>query len=368
MPNKKKSPKNGQPKKKRRCLKSVDSTGDVNKGDIINSAGGGITGDIVNNSQCDLSGTYTMASQQPQYPLTQGPMPFPNANMQTPMQPQPPMMPYSFSPTQQPGPQMNFNFKPDWATEILESMKEMKKDLSKLGNIEKSLSNLTLKMNQLETKVSTMEPVVQNCEKSCTFLSSTYETQSNDLKNAQSEVKNLQKKCSDLTNQVNEQSKSKTKLESKLTELEARSMRENLIFNGIPETTGEDCEFKVRDFMLKELKVEAGKIDSMVLDRVHRIGKVSNGAASIRPIVAKFHKYADREMVRDAGYKIKAELHLRKLSVKPQLPHDVIQKRKGLSAAYEKAKTEGKNPKFVMGKLLIDGAEYQPPPGPTSTA
>ena len=267
MPNKKKSPKNVQPKKKRKCLKSV-------KGNNINSAGGVITGDIVNNSQCDLSGTYEMASQQPQpqYPLTQGSMPFPNTNMQTLMQPPPPLMQYSFSPTQQPGSQMNFNFKPDWATVILENMKEMKKDLSKLGNIEKSLGNLTLKMNQLETKVSTMEPVVQNCEKSCTFLSSTYETQSKDLKNAQSEVKNLQKKFSDLTNQVNEQSKSKTKLEAKLTDLEARSMRENLIFNGKPETTNEDCEVKVKDFMIKELKIDAGKTESMVLGRVHRIG------------------------------------------------------------------------------------------------
>ena len=61
-------------------------------------------------------------------------------------------------------PQMNFNFKPDWATEILYNMKEMKKELSKLGSIVKSIGTLTLKMNTLETKVSSMETVVNNCE------------------------------------------------------------------------------------------------------------------------------------------------------------------------------------------------------------
>ena len=73
---------------------------------------------------------------------------------------------------------MNFNFKPDWATEILDNMKEMIKELSKLSNIEKNIGTLTLKMNSLDTKVSSMESVVNNCEKSCTFLSATYETQS----------------------------------------------------------------------------------------------------------------------------------------------------------------------------------------------
>ena len=98
-------------------------------------------------------------------PLGQ-PMSFPG-NMQSPLQTQPqqpqqPMM-FQYSPSQQSNPQMNFNFKPIWATEILDNMKEMKKELSKLGRIEKSIGTLTLKMNTLETKVSAMETVVNDC-------------------------------------------------------------------------------------------------------------------------------------------------------------------------------------------------------------
>ena len=69
--------------------------------------------------------------------------------------------------------------------------------------------------------------------------------------------------------------------------------------------------------------------------------------------------------MREIGYNKKNNLTARKLSVKPQLPNDVVQKRKTLSAVFEKAKVEGKNPKFVMEKLYIDGEEYVPPSTPT---
>ena len=143
-------------------------------------------------------------------------------------------------------------------------------------------------------------------------------------------------------------------------------MRENLLFNGIAISEHENCEVKVKDFMIKELELEPQTVSGMVLDRGHRIGG-AKVPASIRPIVAKFHKYSDREKVREAGYNRKDDLQIRKLSVKPQLPNDVVQKRKSLSTIYGKAKTEGKYPKFVMEKLSIDGVKYVPPPTPSGS-
>ena len=312
-----------------------ENTGDVNKGTSVKRVGGVRTGDKVNKvnkHSTSKLGTFNfsgqMASQQGQYtmpPPTGQPIPF-QGGIQTPLQTQPqqPMM-FQYSPSQQPPQQMNFNFKPDWANEILDNMREMKKELSKLSNIEKSIGNLTLKMNTLDTKVSTMEAVVNNCEKSCTFLSSTYETQSKEITEAKNRVTNLKKQCDDLDKQVKEQVKTKRKLESKVIDLEARSMRENLLFNGIPESDPENCEVKVKDFMVKELEIDPHTVNGITLDRVHRIGK-PKGPGFIRPIVAKFHKYAEREMVREKGYNKRNDLATRKLSVKPQLPNDVVQK------------------------------------------
>ena len=378
MKSQKKSPKIIQPKKKKKLSNAStgENTGDVNKGTSVKRAGGVQTGEQVNKNFTPTLGTFTpvcqMASQQNQYamaPPPGQPMPF-QGSMQPPLQalPQQPQQPmvFQYSPSQQPNPQMNFNFKPDSVTEILDNMKEMKKELSKLSSIEKNIGTLTIKMNTLDTKVSSMEAVVNNCEKSCTFLSATYETQSKDISEAKKTVSNLKKQCDDLDKQVKEQTKSKKKLESKVIDLEARSMRENLLFNGIPESESENCEVKVKDFMIKELELETQTVNDMTLDRVHRIGR-AKGPGTIRPIVAKFHKYADREKVREIGYNKKNNLTARKLSVKRQLPNDVVQKRKTLSAVFEKAKVEGKNPKFVMEKLYIDGEEYVPPSTPTGT-
>ena len=52
---------------------------------------------------------------------------------------------------------MNSNFRPDWANEILQSMSDMKKELSKLDSMEKTLNNIDRTVETLETKVNQVE-------------------------------------------------------------------------------------------------------------------------------------------------------------------------------------------------------------------
>ena len=83
-------------------------------------------------------------------------------------------------------------------------------------------------------------------------------------------------------------------------------------------------------------------MDAMVLDRVYRTGRYAKGPNFVRPIpiVAKIHKYADREReregerVRELGYHMRDELLTEKLTIKPQLPNCVMQKRKELGPVY----------------------------------
>ena len=87
------------------------------------------------------------------------PMQF-QAPMQAPMKtgypyspPPPPIqgihMPYNFS--QQAQAQMNV--KPDWATEMIDTVKAMSKELSKLSTTEKTLSGIKISVQNLESKV-----------------------------------------------------------------------------------------------------------------------------------------------------------------------------------------------------------------------
>lgn len=287
---KKESPKNTQPKKKKRRVKSkTDAVNNVNKGHNDSS-----TNLYAIPSSRKMANT--AQGQQVQYPPPPSqPMSFQNS-MQSPMpnpsQAQPPMhmemppMPFSYSPSQLPNPQSSASCKPDWAIEILDGMKEMKRELTKLGSIEKTLSTLTLKINQLENKVPSMETVVSNFEKSSEVLSKSYDSQSKELKYAQDDIKTLRKQCESFEKHVEEQNMSNSKLESKITDLEARSMRENLLFHGIPETPNENCEVKVKEYMVSQLNLDENSVNSMNLDRVHRIGRGPRGPGFTRPIVA----------------------------------------------------------------------------------
>ena len=103
--------------------------------------------------------------------------------------------------------------------------------------------------------------------------------------------------------------------------------------------------------------------DDLTFDHVHRIGRPENQrVGSIRPIVAKFHKYSERETVREIGYQKREVLKRDNTAVKVQLPSEVLERRKPLYQVFEKAKNEGKRVKFVLDKLFINGREYIPPP------
>ena len=134
----------------------------------------------------------------------------------------------------------------------------------------------------METKVTQVEQVASNCEKSCEFLSSTFEIRKKELSNAKSSI-NAKKRCSDLDKDASEHEKQKQKVQGKLND---RSIRENLLFLGIEETQNEDCTEKVKMFCEDELQLQHDTVEGIVIDRALRMGKLKPG--SIRPIVVKF--------------------------------------------------------------------------------
>ena len=106
-------------------------------------------------------------------------------------------------------------------------------------------------------------------------------------------------------------------MDKKLTDLEARSMRDNLMFYGLLEGgDAENCGQKVKEMVANELHVE--KAHDILFDRVHRVGQKSAGKP--RPIVAKFHYFTDRERVRQASFTYANELMAANLGVGAQLP------------------------------------------------
>ena len=228
---------------------------------------------------------------------------------------------------------------PPWALQLMNKVREINYKLGKLDDIEKSLNHLNIKVHDLDNKVCAMDSRLTTVEGCCSFISDQFEVQKNEIKNTQDGIMNTKQQCSELERKMNNLKQENVILHDRLTNVETRSMRENLLFNGLSETQGEDCEDVVRIFCKTQLGLTNDFIDKIVFDRAHRLRKPTNdnqrintgGAAGnpntndtrVPPIVVKFHSFKDREKVREQAYTKWDSDSLRemRLNVREQLPY-----------------------------------------------
>lgn len=106
------------------------------------------------------------------------------------------------------------------------------------------------------------------------------------------------------------------------------------------------------------MKLNLQDVTNLVFDRVHRVGNASHN--KVRPIVAKFHYYKQRETVRQASYDNASDLKKENLGIGIQWPQQVREARKTLYPIMQQEKNKGNTVKLVRDKLYVNGVEYQP--------
>ena len=114
------------------------------------------------------------------------------------------------------------------------------------------------------------------------------------------------------------------------------------IFSGIAEIPGENPEAVVRTFLKRDMKIRR----SIDFERVHRIGRVERDR--IRPIVAKFSSYKDREAVRGAA---PGALKDTSFGVNKQFPKEINDRRKVLYPHFKAAKRAGHRVSLNVDRL-----------------
>lgn len=239
---------------------------------------------------------------------------------------------------------------PQWAAEIMEDIKSIKLSVSKIDNIEKMVNKISSKVDKLETKVKTIDSRVTEVEKSKEFLSSGFDDTKEKLKKADSDLKRLNNKCKDFEESMKKLADQNETLEAKANDLEARSLRENLLFHGINETQNENCETLVKQFIAEKLNIT----QDVTIDRAHRLGRPRNRT---RPIVVKFHYYTERELVRNKAFEKSIELKASNQGVGVQQTKSVLQKRRDLSAVFDREKAAGRSVKWADARLMVrDGS------------
>ena len=83
---------------------------------------------------------------------------------------------------------------------------------------------------------------------------------------------------------------------------------------------------------------------------LYRLGKPRGRT---RPIVVKFHQYSDRELIRTKAADKRDFLKTQNQGVGVQQTKAVLQKRKDLSAAFDREVAAGKTVKWAGSKLMV---------------
>ena len=106
---------------------------------------------------------------------------------------------------------------------------------------------------------------------------------------------------------------------------------------------------KLRVFVTEKMKVAKDIADKLVFERVHRMGVKRQGVN--RSIVAKFHNFKERELVRKQGKALKGS----RFYVNEQFPREVADKRRRLVPKMKEARQQGKSAWLSYDTLYVDG-------------
>ena len=146
--------------------------------------------------------------------------------------------------------------------------------------------------------------------------------------------------------------KTVAELKEEVLYIEARSMRDNLVFFNVPEhayeTSWADTMNVLKDFITEEMKMSDDDLQTLKIIRAHRTGMKGDRP---RGIVAKL---GDSE-TKSAIFKHAKNLDKRKkYGVSEQLPRELNERKKQLLPKFKEAKVQEKKPRWNVDKLVID--------------
>jgi small-conductance mechanosensitive channel len=145
----------------------------------------------------------------------------------------------------------------------------------------------------------------------------------NDLKKEQETAK---ASSNDAKKRIEKLEEDNATLRGKIVDIQARSMRDNLLFFNIPENDKENTTELIHELLESKMEIKEAR-SNVKIDRSHRIGRKREDQRKPRPIVVKFNFHRDREHVRLNAKKLKGT----NIGVSEQFPEEIERIRKTLS-------------------------------------
>jgi hypothetical protein len=320
------SPEVQQPKKKRKKAKSTENTEKLS--DTVCT---GATTDAMTtpSSTQPQATTHVMAS-------TQG-LCSPTGASFYPFQPPPQYPPQTFQ-------------TPSWIQDLVGSIDQIKQDQHIIKIKLDKLDQIDAKMASLERNVKSIDNRVATVEKSTQFLSDCHDEDRKTMKDTKETVAAMKAEI----DQIQLLRRDNGELRESIIDLQARSMRDNLLFFGLPEENEENCARTVTAFCKDKLDI--AEADDIKFDRAHRLGAKRQGnGVRPRPIVVKLNSYTDKETIKSKGPLLRGT----NFGVRDQYPREIVSRRNELYPIMRRERERGKNCRLVRDKLYIDGVEFR---------
>ena len=224
---------------------------------------------------------------------------------------------------------------------------------STLANIEEAVSRLDEEVKVLKVKTNETDEVVK-------VLKENLEFNEDDISDLKRDSKEVQHEVSELKKQI--------------LYMEAYSRRENVKFFGLPEAPStsnggervqdgrqlpaEDSKEVIYNFLEAHLQIDRPR-DKIEFQRVHRLGKPNAGARP-RPIIARFLRFGDKQLVMDRARKYLKNTAFNVYDDIPKLLYDL---RKGQLKKLHEAREKGHTAFFSKAhpdKLFVNGRYIAP--------
>lgn len=204
--------------------------------------------------------------------------------------------------------------------------------------------------------LNTLKDDVESLKSSVEFNNALIEVLKRDNASLRTDVINLQRDTAELQEQ-------NLRMSNEVLDLQSRSMRDNIIFHGLPEgkdgsnsgkETHQMLEQSVKAFMMDKLKMNKQEADSIRFSRVHRLGQSKPGSRS-RPIVAKVTESSMKYSIMAKGKALKKS----DFSITDQYPPEIMKRRHLLYPVMTEARDAHRNTRLFIDKLYIDGQLYR---------
>lgn len=178
-----------------------------------------------------------------------------------------------------------------------------------------------------------------------------------DIKDLKASLEFSQGTVTNMSNQVNHLTSENRIMKDKILDLQCRSMRDNLIFSGIPlpTSTPDDPEKAVKEFMQSSLKIPLETVNRITFHRVHRLTSKNNKKPP--PIIAKFEHYKHKELTKSKGKELKGT----SFGLNDQFPQEIQERRRALLPIMKQLRQEGNRATLSVDKLYVNGTLYRNP-------